>query len=226
MYPWERYTLPSVIDTIITDNSDFLYHHFREAARAWSENENFKNQSIGEARAIQELAFRDAVVSEKSKKIGKSEKYFWITVNPAKGTELPHFEKLIKKMYSKKWISSYAYVFENTSNDHMHSHGLIKATYEAARARKELSNSVSSVCMINNTSCFKFVQVTEEVAKEKLSYMLGQKKPKKLNDVEFTKQWRLDKNLQPIYHSPSPLILLDSVQDNVASVDIDGELLL
>lgn len=169
------------------------------AAQDWAEKEKIKNRAIGEARAIQELAFRDAIISQKEEKVGKKEKFFWITVNPSKDVDLPLLRSTVEKIYSKKWIKSFAYVFENTSNNHIHSHGLIRADYQAARARVEIGNTIKHICLISNPHCFKFVILTEEQAKEKLAYMMGQKKSEKLADVELTKKWREDNNILPIY---------------------------
>lgn len=197
------------IDWLTPLDFDIIDGWISEAAAKWAEKEKEKNQAIGEARAEQELAFRDAIVSKKSEKIGKSEKFFWITVNPKKEVKLPQLMKAIEKMYSKKWISCYAYVYENTAGGHIHSHGLIKATYESARARKELGNSVKDICDISNVHCFKFVELDEEKAIQKMQYMLGKKKPKKLSDVELTKKWREENHLKEIYSSEVPPILLE-----------------
>lgn len=178
-------------------------------AQEASESETFRNEMIGKARAQQELAFRDAIVSEKAEKIGKSERFFWITVNPRSEITLPELVKSVTKMYGKKWIEAYAYVYETTSNDHIHSHGLIKATYEPARARKELASSVSKICLTSNPHCFKFVILDEEKANQKLNYMLGKKQSKKAHDVEKTKKWREENDLRDIYTSEGPHTLLD-----------------
>ena len=64
-----------------------------EIVDRWAENHKSELQSIGEDRAVMELAFRDAIVTEKSEKIGKSEKWLWVTVNPVKGTSLPSIDR-------------------------------------------------------------------------------------------------------------------------------------
>lgn len=179
-------------------------------ALEWAESEKIKNQTIGEARAVQELAFRDAILSEKDKKFGKSEKYYWITINPKPGTTLDQVKTLTKKAFSKKWIQAYAYVLENTVNNHIHSHGLIKANYEFARTRKEIGNTVRTICDITNTHCLKVVLIDEELAKQKIAYMMGHKQPSKKENVELTEKWRTENNIEKIYLSTSPLILLDS----------------
>lgn len=172
-----------------------------QAANEWAEKEKIKNQTTGESRAQQELAFRDYLVSERSKNIGKKEKFFWITINPKTGVDLPQLIKATQKMVSKKWIDAYAYVYENTTNNHIHTHALLKATYEVARARKEIANTVSSITDVDNVHCFKFVVLDEEQAKQKLSYMQGKKQPKKLENVEVTKSWREKEMLKDIYIS-------------------------
>lgn len=179
-----------------------------KAAIRWAEMRKNRNEIIGEDRAEQELAFREKIVSEKSEKLGKSEKYFWITVNPRLNVTLPQLIRTVQKAYKKKWIQNYAYVYETTKNNHNHSHGLVKATYESARARKEFANSFKDICDVHNVHCFKFVVLTEEQALEKYNYMLGKKKLSKLEDVDLTKKWREENLLKDIYYSEGPLILL------------------
>lgn len=199
--------------------------YLSEVVSRWAESRKNELQSIGEDRAVTELAFRDAIVSEKSEKIGKSEKWFWVTVNPIKGTKLSDIVRCVSKMYQKKWIEQYAYVYENTVDGHIHSHGLIKATYEAARARKELANSVSKICNVSNTHCFKFVILDQEKAKQKMSYILGYKQSKKLPNVELTKLWREQEMLKEIYENEERPILLvprerETSLDNVAEIPL------
>lgn len=178
-------------------------------AKEWAESRKIKNETIGEDRAQQELAFRDYLVSEKSEKIGNSEKFFWITVNPRLEVDLPTLVKTVQKAYKKKWAQNHAYVFETTRNNHIHSHGLVKANYEAARARKEFANSFKDICDITNVHCFKFVILDEAKAKQKLEYMFGNKKDSKKEDVELTIAWRKENHLEDIYLNEGPLILLD-----------------
>lgn len=198
-YDWDTWLEPQEWDKILTEGFDQTYEDFQTAAQLWAESENIKNHSIGEARAVQELAFRDAIISVKSEKVGKSERFFWITVNPRPGTTLPELMKVQEKMISKKWIQSYAYVYENTDKGHIHTHTLIKAEYEPARARKELASTAKAICDVANVHIFKFVILDIEAAKQKLDYMLGKKQPKKLDNVELTKQWRKDNDLKEIY---------------------------
>lgn len=199
VWTWDDPLFSQNIDEIITN-----------AANRWEENHKNQNQINGENRAESELAFRDKIVSVKSEKIGKSEKYLWITVNPIKGTELQRIIRCIQKMYQKKWIDKFAYVYETTEQNHMHSHGLIKATYEYKRAYKELSNSVKDICNVSNTHCFKCIAVPEDVAMQKMEYMLGKKKLTKLKGVDITTEWRTKEMLKPIYNSKEPLTLLGS----------------
>lgn len=185
-------------------------------AKEWSEKEKSKNQSIGESRAVQEIAFRDYLVSERSEKSGKTGKFFWITVNPKSDVQLEALMKGTEKIVSKTWIQSYAYVYENTVSNHIHSHILLKADYETARARKETANSVKHICETSNVHCFKFVILDEDKAKQKLSYMMGLKAPKKLENVDLTREWRKTVGLEEIYLSEVPLILLEPRKEDVS----------
>lgn len=178
-------------------------------AREFAESENFKNETIGEARAIQEQSFRNAILNGKTEKNRKTGKYFWITINPRKDIKLPAIVAAVENVYKKKWIGKYAYVFETTEKEHQHSHGLIYAEYEPGRAHKEIGNTIKHICDITNVACFKFVVIDEEKAKQKMEYMLGKKKPKKQKGVQITLEWRKLNKLSDIYTSESP-ILLDS----------------
>lgn len=203
------------------DSIDYLDHLtfdevLSQATKRWEESRKSRNEMIGEDRAEQELAFRAKMISVKSEKIGKSEKFFWITVNPKVGVKLQDLVKCVSRAYRKKWIQSYAYVYETTKNDHIHSHGLVKANYELARARKEFCNSFDGICDTHNVHCFKFVVLTEEQAREKFKYMLGQKKQSKIEDVEKTKIWRQEENLKKMYLSEgSPILLEPSEKETV-----------
>lgn len=194
--------------------------YLSEVANRWAENRNFELESIGEDRSVTELAFRAALTSEKSERLGKSEKYLWVTVNPVKGTSLPNIIRAITKMYSKKWIESHAYVYENTVDNHIHSHGLIKATCEPARARKELANSVKDICDVTNHHCFKFVILDADKAKQKMLYILGQKTSKKLPNVELTVKWRKEEMLKEIYENEERPILLVPRENSAESTSL------
>lgn len=208
-YEWDRYTSPYLFQQILEKNHDWLIQDFQTSAAEWWEREKFLLQSEGEARAIRELAFRDAIISEKSEKMENSEKFFWITINPRPGVSLPELMKVQEKMISKKWIQSYAYVYENTDKGHIHTHTLIKAEYEPSRARKEIASTAKSICDVSNVHIFKFVVLDAEKAKQKLSYMLGNKKPNKMQGVDLTTKWRVENHLKKIYSSKVPLSCWD-----------------
>jgi hypothetical protein len=212
-YTWEKFQDPWFWDSMLEQNAEILMHGFYEAMDQWSENRKIRNDTMGEDRAQQELAFRDYIVSEKSEKIGNSEKFFWITVNPRTGGDdavpLDEFVKTIHKMYKKKWILSYMYVFENTDKGHFHSHGLIRAKYEAKRAFNECSNTVKHVCNTAHNSCFHFVELKDEAAvRQKFDYMMGFKQDRKKPNVQLTIDWRAAESLLDYYSSEVPLILL------------------
>lgn len=166
---------------------------------AWAETEKIKNEAIGRAQAQSELsrrAYLDSVKTEKTGKNGK--KYLWVTVNPKQDVKLADFVKVIHKMYSKKWASKCAYIFE--ISDKFHSHGLIACEYEYARAKRELGNTVSGVCDINNSHIFKVVCIVDEtIAMEKFRYMCGLKQKKKACHVKKSEVWRKENNLQSMY---------------------------
>lgn len=214
------------MDNIYVD--DLFARDFDEilstATNTWLENRKNSAEVNGESRAYGELAFREKLISVKSEKVGKSEKFLWITVNPIKGTSLPNIIRAVRKMYQKAWIQKYAYVYETTSNNHMHSHGLIKCKYEYKRAVKELGNTVKDICDINNTHCFKVIVVTEDVAMQKMLYLLGKKKLEKMPDVELTRAWRKEEKLCEIYQSKEAPILLAS-SETASNENMDNDIL-
>lgn len=184
---------------------------YEKVINDYFDRKKIENQTIGRSRAYQELAFRDFIASENRKNAENSgNKLFWITINPKPGISLETLKKNTLKMYSKKWIKGYMYVYETTSNGHNHTHGLIVADYEISRARKELASTASSICDISNVHCFKFVVLDDpNVAQQKMNYMMGLKQSKKEENVSITKQWRKQNNLAELYESAtSPLILL------------------
>lgn len=184
-----------------------------DSANRWAENGKNTAECNGENRAYGELAFRSKLISERSEIAGKSGKFLWITVNPAKGTLLPDLLACVHRMYSKKWIQYSVHVYENTVNNHQHSHGLLYCEYELKRAIKELKNSVSKICAVDNPHCFKCVMVPEDIAKEKMLYMLGKKKTKKLGDVDLTREWRTAEKLKEIYVKGEAQFLLASSEN-------------
>lgn len=179
------------------------------AVAAWEESRKNRNQLMAEDRAEQESIFRDVITSKKSEKTGKSEKFFWITINPKEDITLPQLIKVQQKMIKKKWIQTYAYVYETTVNKHIHTHTLLRSDYEPARARKEIANTIKDICNVAIPACFKFVIVDEDQAREKLAYMLGKKKKGKMESVELTKKWREENLLKEIYSSEVPISCWD-----------------
>lgn len=179
-----------------------------ELVEAHAETEKLANRSRGWNAGESELSRRNFLDSQKEEKMGKGEKYFWITVNCKPDVDLSVFVETIHKMYSKKWIENFFYVFEiGGENQNKHCHGLIKATYQLSRAKKELGNSVKDLCNINISSCFYFACVkTEDVALEKISYMLGQKCQDKVPHFEESKIWRAENNLNEFYAGGSYLV--------------------
>lgn len=236
-YQWDRFYSSeymdyeiSLIDHALEHDDDFK-SQWMESVNDWWEKENSSATQRGELRAVSETAFRESMDSGKEEKLGKKgkTKYYWVTVNPdPQKFTLDGFKECIERMYSKKWIEAYAYVFETTEDNHVHSHGLIKATYGMAHARKECANTVKHICNVTNTNIFKFVLLDETAAKQKLSYMLGKKSAKKQKHVALSIEWRRTVNLLPIYYSEGPSILLDprdvaglpaSAEDNVLQED-------
>lgn len=208
-YDWEKWSDSNFLDYIIERHAESYDRIISEEAKKWSESRKLKNQLIGKDRAQQEISFREEIISEKSEKLGNTGKFFWITVNPVKDTPFQKLKSKIELMVKHKWIEAYTYVYENTENNHIHSHVLLKADYEPARVHKECARSVATICNTANTSCFKFVILDLELAKQKYSYMMGIKTSKKEKSMEICKKWREDNNIKPYYQSES-LILLDS----------------
>jgi len=176
----------------------------------YEESERYRNETIGENQAVQELSRRDKLDSEKSKKTEKKEKeiFLWITINPKQTTTLAELQKLVHKMYDKIWIKNKYYIFEISENGHAHSHGLLRLeNYTYKRAVKELSSSVHKICDTDNGHCFKVVPLEKDIAKQKYLYMQGLKQSKKLRGVAQSKTWRATNSIKEFYGES--LTLLD-----------------
>jgi len=167
--------------------------------------ENFlKEQPIELPREFSSSSQRLEEKTEEDKKGQKQNlsNYAWITVNPKKDVSLEQLLKAVKKMYSHKWISRYMYIFEIGDNGHNHSHGLIKFDeFPRHKVVTQTKNSVKQICDINNSHCFCIRFVTEDVAYDKVQYMLGLKASNKMDAVQATEKWRADNNIEKYYIS-------------------------
>lgn len=200
-------------DPVFEEHQEFLDNLFsdmdEEINRAW-EKRKITNQIIGEDRADQQIAYVAALDSQVEKKKGnKFPKYYWITINPKPEVSFSEFEKICKKVFSKKWISSHFYVYEMAEKFHLH--GLIRTDdkqYAFARAKKEFSNSLSKITNIWNNEIFIFREINEELAKEKILYMLGRKQESKQDHVIKTIEWRWENDIEDYYGGGHILSLL------------------
>lgn len=126
--------------------------------------------------------------------------YVWITVNPKKGVTLDELQKKVQKMYSKKWIQSYMYVYEIGEKGNHHSHGLIKTAQRRDKVKAQLANSVKDITTVTNEHCFCIRFLTDlAVVQDKIWYMTGEKQDKKLHAVEETKKWRTENGIADTY---------------------------
>lgn len=205
-YEWDRYTSPYLFQQILEKNHDWLIQDFQTAAAEWWEKEKFQLQSEGEARAIQQLAYEEKYAEEKKEKRGNEEIFYWITVNPKITVSLKDLIKCQRKMVSKNWIQSYAYVYEITDNGHIHTHTLIKGTETPFKAERGCASTVAKICDISNKHCFNFKVIQgNDIAIQKINYLLGKKKKEKQHNMELTKKWREKESLKEIYYSEVPL---------------------
>lgn len=200
-------------DPKFEDHKNFLDNLFsdmdEEINSNW-EKRKITNQTIGEDKAQQHIAFVAALDSQVEKTKGnKFPKYYWITINPKPEVLFPDFKKIAEKVFSKKWISSHFYVYEMA--DKFHLHGLIRTDnkqYAFARAKKEFVNSLSGITNVWNTEIFIFREINEELAKEKIMYMLGHKTESKMDHVFKSMEWRWENDLEDYYAGGHILSLL------------------
>lgn len=151
--------------------------------------------------------------------------YFWITVNPKPSISLDVFTKVISRFITHKWIETYIYVLEVRKEDFsgLHLHLLAKRRNPSSkkwRVKQDLERSFGKVVSsATNNHLINLAQVSEEVAKDKLLYMLGNKSSKKAHSLAHTIAWRRDKTIPSYYTGTSTFPLLEvHTHDSVINI--------
>lgn len=137
----------------------------------------------------------------------KDSDYIFITVNPRDDVNFWSFYKKVNDVIKKKWITQYAYSFEQrgeTDNDvgfRPHAHILLyrkgKSYSEIVR---EFKSSFRKMCNVDNEHILNFKIVKMGTELQIVNYISGDKKddwklPKVVND----RKWREINNLQNVY---------------------------
>jgi len=200
------------------DNDQAFQKFLMDEIHDYWETEDLKAWIEGRAQGQRELARREHLTNEKSEKLGKTAKIYWITVNPKHDITTEEMTKSIHKMYSKKWVKNSYYIFEVSEKKHQHSHGIIVSDYEYKRAIKELASSVKGICDTDNGRCFQVRVIDSSNAQQKMDYMVGKKATNKLEGVRLSKLWR-EENLIADYYG-NPHILLDSLEFPIKKNDL------
>lgn len=145
---------------------------------------------------------------------GKEEKkpYLWLTVNPASECSLEDFKRLVQKCFSKKWIKSYVYVYEQrgTSMEDIgrgyHIHAIISKPEHKPQTHciREIANTFSKCCDVTNYHCFNTKWIGQEEYVRKLGYILGDKESTPENNKqlkqEMDKIWREMRQIDKKYN--------------------------
>lgn len=137
--------------------------------------------------------------------------YFFMTINPQKGTSLEALQIKVEKFTARKIVQRYCYVYEvrreeDVKEDQgLHCHMIIK--YQNIRPydfKVAAKNTFKTICDSQNPHCLNFKQISENIIEDKVNYMLGNKKDAKLSGVIATVNYRTANELDEIYDSSPP----------------------
>lgn len=128
-----------------------------------------------------------------------------ITINPRKDVSLEELQKVVSKVVSKKTITHYAYVYEVRKEDEgLHCHILLKYADKPYNFKRGIKNTCKNICLADNPEILNFKFVTEDLIQQKFEYIEGHKKDSKMAGVNFTKQYRIQHNIESMYESNPP----------------------
>lgn len=132
--------------------------------------------------------------------------YWFITINPRPNVSLEEFKKRIEKIVRKVSVKEYFYVYEVRKQDFsgLHCHMIVRTTARPYDFKRGIKNTVKSICDCENSSILNFKNITEDVIRDKIDYMLGQKKDSKMAGVLATEEYRKENVLDKFYESSTP----------------------
>lgn len=159
---------------------------------------------------IKDIQLARENIGEKTEKTINN--YVWLCVNPNSTYVLSDFVMLVEKAFTKKWIESYVYVYEQRGiveeevGKGFHLHALIKKPHDMGHKRmlKELSNTFKKCCDTSNFHYFQLKMIDDAEYMRKLEYILGNKESDQHNQKEikqmYDKPFRQKNKLQNFYY--------------------------
>lgn len=137
--------------------------------------------------------------------------YCFLTVNPRPDVDIKTFKKVIQKIFKKKGIKSYYYVYEvRKPNSGLHAHAVLYYDMRPYDLKKGIKNTCKTICDISNPEILNFKFIPEDIVPAKILYMNGEKKESKKAGVEATVRWRTENSIEPYYESIPPLPCRDT----------------
>ena len=124
--------------------------------------------------------------------------WIWLTLRPEK-ILINDFKKLNTKLLSKKWITNYLYVYEQTGKTEeeigkgLHCHYLIyKGVKKQSDCIREIQNTVKNYIDVYDQNSWRWCNIKFIPAKfknTKINYMLGKKRNTPLHNDKEIKQY-------------------------------------
>lgn len=146
-----------------------------------------------------------SLLEKQADQITSKPPYMFITVNPKLDTPLSLLKKKVEKFVSKVSVKKYYYVYEvRKENEGLHCHMLVEYSIRPYDFKRGAKSTFKNICDVNNPHCLNFKFIEENILPDKIDYMNGKKKDKKLAGVEFSVAYRKANNLLPSYESSPP----------------------
>lgn len=152
------------------------------------------------------------LLTRSKERLNSKPPYCFLTVNPRREVSLAELQKKVKKLLNKKTTKEYFLVYEirKAPDEGLHVHILLRYTSRPSDFRRNTKNTFKDICDSNNTHCLNFKFIQENLLKDKVDYMLGDKKDSKKTAVEATIAWRKSQKLKPYEESIPPLPCRDT----------------
>lgn len=139
---------------------------------------------------------------------------YWITISPPPTCPFVTFKKVVEKAFSKKWIDSYIYVYEQRgiTPDEIgmkpHIHALLwKTNKRFSHMLREFKSTFSCIIDMEHEyldNFFQFTGCSENDIPKRIKYMLGTKESTEQNHKDLKQKYdipfREQNGLLPYYH--------------------------
>lgn len=137
---------------------------------------------------------------------GKWTEWIFMTVNPRPDVILQDIVKYVDKAKNKKWITKYAYTYEQRSESidtvkGIHVHMLLyRGTKKMHEVQREFKNTFKKICDTDNMHCLNFQKVKPDHIVRRYNYIAGVKKDEYKHPRQHVdKIWRENVGLEHIY---------------------------